>query len=610
MQYVQFYAARADTGVLLPYARATVFLTGTATPAVLFDAEGQAIDNPLTADAVGLLGFAAVDGIYDVEIESANGDYSAPPIRKLQVVDLSGVVGTITSGRKGAPTWAATAAMSFTAGELVEVPATDTGTHVDPISGLTVPNTGVFRYKTGSPSGLERIYAVDLGVRDAALRAQAWAEGIEPGGPGSRSAKGWAEDENVVAVAGAIDHIVALAPEVTAIGAVADELPAILGVSAEADRAEAASFALVARQEGLGGADRLTDVMQTADQLTLRSGTRLDLVRNRIVGPEYSSHLSHRMLKVAVMWAHSGGEGSGATFGPIETNLSIKSRLDPSGAGYNSLPGRIQQYLGSDWEVYNKSISIQQAEAIGARAGAIPVRITVTGNEVPAGGLTATLTGILPWPGPLEACGGRGVSIAGTINGAPVRLTINAAGTVYSIQQPSTAAAALPVPAGSVFVPAGTEAFRHAVNIFWLDRNGGNVPSSRYVTGQMAARVKDGRYLVLGDWNARNEPNGSARRNMALAINADLELAHPGNFFNILDFACGRYPYNGNVEPSAADMGGIVLDATNLGDITNGLFPRIFGAAGEDLVHFNTLFFDAAAKYIVQHRFPRMGWVY
>jgi len=190
MQFVQFYAARADTGAVLPYARATVLLTGTTTEAALFDAEGEAIDNPLTADGVGALGFATNDGIYDVEIVSADGTYSAPPIQKLQVVDLSGVVGTITSGRKGAPSWAAAAAMSFTAGELVEVPATDTGTHTDPISGLVVPNTGIFRYKTGSPSGLERIYAVDLGVRDAALLAQAWAESdTAPAGPGTKSAK-------------------------------------------------------------------------------------------------------------------------------------------------------------------------------------------------------------------------------------------------------------------------------------------------------------------------------------------------------------------------------------------------------------------------------------
>lgn len=202
MQFVQFYAARADTGAVLPYARATVLLTGTSTEAALFDAEGEAIDNPLTADGVGALGFAANDGVYDVEIVSADGTYSAPRIQKLQVVDLSGVVGTITSGRKGAPTWAAAAAMSFTGGELVEVPATDTGTHTDPISGLVVPNTGVFRYKTGSPSGLERIYAIDLGVRDAALLAQAWAESdTAPAGPGTKSAKTLAA-EVAAAIAG------------------------------------------------------------------------------------------------------------------------------------------------------------------------------------------------------------------------------------------------------------------------------------------------------------------------------------------------------------------------------------------------------------------------
>lgn len=84
----------------------------------------------------------------------------------------------------------------------------------------------------------------DLG-NASALTAQKWAEGVEPGGAGTRSAKGWAQDENVVAVAGAIDDITTLAAQSPAIAAIAGDLPEILGAPAaaaeQADRAEMAA---------------------------------------------------------------------------------------------------------------------------------------------------------------------------------------------------------------------------------------------------------------------------------------------------------------------------------------------------------------------------------
>lgn len=93
--------------------------------------------------------------------------------------------------------------------------------------------------------GVSKRARIDALGATSAATAQKWAEGIEPGGPGTRSAKGWAEDENVVAVAGAIDDITALAPQATAIATIAEELPDILAVpaaaSVEANRAETAA---------------------------------------------------------------------------------------------------------------------------------------------------------------------------------------------------------------------------------------------------------------------------------------------------------------------------------------------------------------------------------
>jgi len=91
MQFVQFVAARADTGAVLPRAWATVYLSGTSTLATLRNADGSSLSNPFQADAVGAIGFAAPNGAYDCTITSADGAYSLPLIESLQLYDLSGL---------------------------------------------------------------------------------------------------------------------------------------------------------------------------------------------------------------------------------------------------------------------------------------------------------------------------------------------------------------------------------------------------------------------------------------------------------------------------------------------------------------------------------------
>lgn len=522
-------------------------------------------------------------------------------------------IATTQAGIATAAAGVATTAQGAVAAYAAQV-AADAGTSVTQ-AGIATTQAGISTTQaalaTTAKAGADVVLAQMVAARDAALAALIGGNIFRAATIDAAKAAGLAAVSEAQTFAATGDDVayIGLFKDVAGVAVEQFQFTNYSEFQAALVLAQAAANDVAVRKRGLGGADRLTDAMQTSDQLTLRVGTRLDLVRNRIVGPEYSSELAHRFLQAVVTWGHSAFEGSGATFAPIG-DLSIKSRLDPSGAGYNSLPGKLQSYLGSDWEVYNKGFSIQQSEAIGARAGAIPVRVSVTGDQIPAGGVTAMLTAILPTPGPLEAGGNRGASIAGTINGSPVRLTINSAGTVYSIQQPASAIAPLSVPAGSIFVPAGTNEFRHMINLIWPDRNGGNLLSAKYVTGQIVARVHGGRYLVFGDWNAQNEPNGSARLNTALAINAYYESAYPGHFFDVRGFARGDYPYNGNVMPSAAQLAGITLDSNNLADIGNGLFPRVFSPGGGDTTHFNTIFNDAAAKLLKTYWFPRLGWSY
>jgi hypothetical protein len=89
MQYYEFIACRNDTGASLPFAKVTVYLTGTTTLALVFDSSGGGLTNPLTASVTGEVGFAAANGAYDVQIGSADGTYLSPTIHKVQFYDLS-----------------------------------------------------------------------------------------------------------------------------------------------------------------------------------------------------------------------------------------------------------------------------------------------------------------------------------------------------------------------------------------------------------------------------------------------------------------------------------------------------------------------------------------
>lgn len=88
MQFTQFTAARADTGAVLPNAQVSVFLAGTSTLTALYNASGTGIANPTVANSSGLVGFAAPDGLYDIQVASADGSYSAPRMTKFQLADL------------------------------------------------------------------------------------------------------------------------------------------------------------------------------------------------------------------------------------------------------------------------------------------------------------------------------------------------------------------------------------------------------------------------------------------------------------------------------------------------------------------------------------------
>lgn len=87
MQLCSFFAVNHQTGAALPGASVFVYLPGTTTKVSIYDGNGVLITNPATADANGMVSFAAADGVYDIVIVS--GAYTSPTIPKLQFLDVS-----------------------------------------------------------------------------------------------------------------------------------------------------------------------------------------------------------------------------------------------------------------------------------------------------------------------------------------------------------------------------------------------------------------------------------------------------------------------------------------------------------------------------------------
>ena len=93
MQYFQFTAVNDQTGMKLPNAIVTVYVSGsTTTKPALFNAAGASISNPVTFNNLGQGGFAAADQTVDIYIQSSDLSYTAPPLLNIQLSSPTSVV--------------------------------------------------------------------------------------------------------------------------------------------------------------------------------------------------------------------------------------------------------------------------------------------------------------------------------------------------------------------------------------------------------------------------------------------------------------------------------------------------------------------------------------
>ena len=92
MQPIQFFAARAEDGALLPGATVSVFVSGTGTRASLFSNQGASISiaNPTTADGNAQVFFYTREPRIDIQI--SRGGYVAPPMLGIVTTDPQDVL--------------------------------------------------------------------------------------------------------------------------------------------------------------------------------------------------------------------------------------------------------------------------------------------------------------------------------------------------------------------------------------------------------------------------------------------------------------------------------------------------------------------------------------
>lgn len=212
MQSVTYTIARPDTGAVLPYAVVTVYQQDGTTRASLFDAEGAAIGNPLDADINGAISFAALNGTYILRAVSADGELTLPDLT-VQVFDLAALATAIAAGGLGGVIGAKYATKAARDADLAKDDGTIALVYAD-----SEPLNNDLSYKIGSSGS--GAWSAPLGLMaglaaNYATSSQTWAEGTEPGGPGTKSAKGWAEEASASEAAA----VLAVAPITDKLGA-------------------------------------------------------------------------------------------------------------------------------------------------------------------------------------------------------------------------------------------------------------------------------------------------------------------------------------------------------------------------------------------------------
>lgn len=277
-----------------------------------------------------------------------------------------------------------------------------------------------------------------------------------------------------------------------------------------------------------------------------------------------------------------------------------------SGGGGTTISSVVASLLGRT--VNNRGIGGQNSAAIATRQGALPMLVTVTGDQIPASG-PVTLTARSQTPITNQGASSFTGTLAGVAGTLAASTSDGGATYTYTFTR-TTAGSAVACPANSQFVFDFAVADRDDTVVIWSGRNDGRNTRAEQIAirnnilamhSYLSPQIK--RSLVLPIFNGRAvstgggayEPSGSAGYNNIIATNQELaRTLGPAFLADARDYMVRFAIYDAGLTPTADDLSDIAADCV----------PRQLMS---DNVHGTAAFYTQLGGYIARQITAR-GW--
>ncbi len=230
---------------------------------------------------------------------------------------------------------------------------------------------------------------------------------------------------------------------------------------------------------------------------------------------------------------------------------------------------------------------------IALRMGATVVKLTVTGNTIPASG--AVVVALVD-----PATGYRSGMLdnypEGTLAGVTGMLS-RSESNVWTFTR-KTAGNAVPCPPGSEYLHNGYPTANDGMVITWMGRNNYESMFAEVMRDQQQftrwITTLNKQQIVIGITNTADEPRGSANYDAILRVNSELAAAYPGRYFDAMRYLIDHGLSDAGITPTAQD----------LTDISKDIIPSSLRI---DNTHFNAVGYQLIANQLYQ-LIQQLGW--
>ncbi|BEM86486.1 hypothetical protein OHY99_15930 [Serratia marcescens] len=230
---------------------------------------------------------------------------------------------------------------------------------------------------------------------------------------------------------------------------------------------------------------------------------------------------------------------------------------------------------------------------IALRMGATVVKLTVTGNTIPASG-AVVVTLVDP------ATGYRSGMLdnypEGTLAGVTGTLS-RSESNVWTFTR-KTAGSAVPCPPGSEYLHNGYPTANDGMVITWMGRNNYESMFAEVMRDQQQftqwITTLNKQQIVIGITNTADEPRGSANYDAIRRVNSELAAAYPGRYFDAMRYLIDHGLSDAGITPTAQD----------LTDISKDIIPSSLRI---DNTHFNAVGYQLIANQLYQ-LIQQLGW--